>query len=112
MICHSERIEMLTSRAKQNSRYDKDLDIGESCYLLALINAIQSYRMSLITKEELINAQFDLRAKLEKYYQHCEIFDMHITIRNRYGEVLTEAEKSGCPVCKKLVKFFDGRNKK
>lgn len=109
MICHSERIEMLTSRAKQNSRYDKDLDIGESCYLLALINAIQSYRMSLITKEELINAQFDLRAKLEKYYQHCEIFDMHITIRNRYSEVLTEAHNSGCEVCRRLVKIFDGR---
>lgn len=106
---YKNRITMLTDRAKQNSRYTKDLDIGESCYLLSLINLIQSFRMKLITREELVSLQSDLKANLEKYYQHQEMFDMHITIRNRYSEVLTEAHNSGCEVCRRLVKIFDGR---
>lgn len=62
---YKNRITMLTDRAKQNSRYTKDLDIGESCYLLSLINLIQSFRMKLITREELVSLQSDLKANLE-----------------------------------------------
>ena len=111
MICHSERIAMLTQRAKKNDCSFRDLEIGETCYLLSLIVQIRSFRMGLITQDELFHSQKELEKQLEKYYQHTEIFDKHINIRNHYSYVLTEAVKSGCPVCRKLVGVFDGLEK-
>lgn len=35
----------------------------------------------------------------------------HAEINNRYSDLLTQAEKHGCPICKKLVRIFDGREK-
>lgn len=106
---YSERIKALTDRARQGSTYTKDIDIGESCYLLSLTAAVRLFRTKCMSSDELYHTQKNLEAKLLSYYQHSEIFDLHIHIRNRYGELLTEAEKCGCPICKKLVRIFDGR---
>ena len=107
---YKARIKMLTDRAKKGGNYIDDLDIGESCYLLSLITLIGSFRMKLITSEELFHKQKKLERQLEKYYQWGEIFDRHVQIRNGYSNVLTEAEKHGCPVCRKIVRIFDGRD--
>lgn len=106
---YETRIKTLTDRAKKNSDYIDDLDIGESCYLLSLITQIRSYRMKLITSDELFHKQKKLEHQLQKYYQWGEIFDRHTQIQNNYSHVLTEAEKHGCPICRKLVRIFDGR---
>ena len=108
---YSERVSMLTQRAKENSLHTSDLDIGESCYLLSLISAIELFRMKCIESDELYKKQKDLENMLLKYYQHREIDDIHIRIANRYSPVMTEAEKNGCPICQKLVRIFDGREK-
>ncbi len=107
---YDTRIETLTDRAKKNRDYIDDLDIGESCYLLSLMVLIRSFRMKLITSDELFHKQKELEHQLQKYYQWGEIFDRHVSIQNCYSNVLTEAEKTGCPVCRKLVRIFDGRN--
>ena len=99
----------MTGRAKQGCLYSDDLDIGENCYLLSLIRAIQGYRSGGLTADELVHCQRDLQMQLERYYQHRELFDQAVAIRNRYSEVLTEAEKHGCSICRKLVRIFDGR---
>lgn len=103
------RITQLTERAKQGSAHTADLDIGESCYLLSLIGAVRLFRMKCMSSDELFHEQKRLEAELLRYYQHCELFDRHTVIRNRYSEVLTEAEKSGCEVCRRLVRIFEGR---
>lgn len=108
---YSERISMLTERAKKLEPYIYDLDIGESCYLLSLVSAIELFRMKCIESDELYKKQKDLENMLLKYYQHREIDDIHIRIANRYSPVMTEAEKNGCPICQKLVRIFDGREK-
>lgn len=101
---------MLTDRAKKNSDYINDLDIGESCYLLSLITLIRSFRIKLITSDELFHKQKELERQLEKYYQWGEIFDRHTRIQNRCSPILTQAEKQGCPICKRLVRILDGRD--
>lgn len=106
---YSERISTLTERAKNGSNYIADLNIGESCYLLSLITQIQAFRIKQLTTNELFHKQKELERQLEKYYQQQEINDLHIYIRNHYSHILTEAEKQGCPICKKLVRIFDGR---
>lgn len=104
---YSERISMLTERAKKLEPYIYDLDIGESCYLLSLVNAIELFREKCIGTNELLNKQKELEAKLMSYYQHCEIFDFHTNTRNKYSPVMTEATKHGCQICRKLVHIFE-----
>lgn len=105
------RITQLTERAKQGSTQTDDLDIGESCYLLSLIGAVKLFRMKCMSSDELFHEQKRLEAELLKYYQHRELFDLHTAIRNRHSDILTEAEKNGCPICGKLVRIFEGRDK-
>lgn len=106
---YQARLAELTSRAKKANTYTADLDIGESCYLLSLIGAVKLFRMKCMSSDELYYEQKRLEAELLKYYQHRELFDLHTAIRNRYSPVLTEAEKSGCEVCRKLIRIFEGR---
>lgn len=106
---YAEKIEILTSRAKDGSTHTADLDIGESCYLLSLIGAVKLFRMKCMSSDELYHEQKRLEAELLRYYQHRELFDLHTAIRNRYSDTLTEAEKNGCPICGKLVRIFEGR---
>lgn len=107
---YQARLSELTDRAKQSNAYKADLDIGETCYLLSLLSAVKLFRMKCMSSDELYHEQKRLEAELMKYYQHRELFGLHISIRNRYSHVLTEAEKSGCEVCRKLVRIFDGRD--
>ena len=108
-ICRSERIKLLTERAKTNNIYTDDLDIGESAYLLGLISTITLYNQKIIDRNELAFQQKKLQSQLEIYYIHCELYEYHANIRNRYSSVLTDAEKNGCPICRKIIRIFDGR---
>lgn len=105
---YSERIKALTDRARQGSAYTKDIDIGESCYLLSLTAAVRLFRTKCMSSNELYHKQKELEAQLLKYYQHEEIYNLHIHIRNQYSELLTEAGKCGCSICKRLVRILDG----
>ena len=106
---YSNRIMFLTARAKEGNDYTLDCDIGETAYLDTLLVYIRDWKAKKTDKETLIRKQKELEQKLLSYYQHCEMFDRHIQISNRYSHILTEAEKNGCPICKKIVKIFDGR---
>lgn len=106
---YPQRINELTSRAKEGNDYTMDCDIGEAAYLETLIVLIKEWRGGQMGKDTLTRKQKELENKLLLYYQHCEMFDRHIQINNRYSHILTEAEKSGCPICKKIVKIIDGR---
>lgn len=107
---YKDRIKVLTARAKEGNGYTMDCDIGETAYLEVLLLYIKEWQNKQTDKETLIRKQKELEQKLLNYYQHCEIFDKHVTIRNAYSNVMTEAEKSGCQICKKLVRVFDGRD--
>ncbi len=103
------RFDELTNRAKQRTPYLRDCDIGERCYVELLHLYIYQFRTNQLTAEQLKQMQKELKDLLSVYYQHCEIFEQATQIRNRYSPVLTEAEKHGCPICKKIVRIFDGR---
>ena len=111
MKYYSERIKELTERAKDENEYTLDCDVGECAYLFTLITMIKAFKSGGMSKQELIEKKKILVDKLSVHYQHREIYDMHIDTRNRYSNVMTEAEKSGCPICKKIVRIFDGREK-
>ena len=104
-----QRVMELTARAKEGNDYTRDCDIGETAYLETLLLYIKEWQNGQMSKDTLIQKQKELESKLLSYYQHCEMFDEHIQINNRYSHIMAAAEKSGCPICKKLVRIFDGR---
>lgn len=106
---YPQRINELTARAKAGNDYTMDCDIGEAAYLETLIVFIKEWQNGQMKKDTLIKKQKELESKLMSYYQHREMFDRHIQINNRYSHILTEAVKSGCPICRKIVRIFDGR---
>lgn len=108
---YSNRIMELTARAKEGNDYTMDCNIGEAAYLGILLLYIKEWQNGQMKKDTLIKKQKELESKLLSYYQHLEMFDRHIQINNRYSHILTEAEKSGCPICRKLVRIFDGRER-
>lgn len=106
---YTDRISDLTGRAKEPHPYVRDTNIGERAYILALSTEIRAYREKHISRDDLTKVQAELKNELLKYYQQREMFDRHIKINNTYSPLLTEAENTGCPVCRKIVKIFDGR---
>jgi hypothetical protein len=44
------------------------------------------------------------------YWDLQRIFKQDCEIRNRQSQWFIKAEKEGCPICKKLVRIFDGRD--
>ena len=107
---YEARIKMLTDRAKAKDPKKNDLDLGEIFYIEILKAYIANFRVKNITAEKLSERQKAIETALLQYYQQREMFDYHIRINNRYSHILTEAEKHGCPICKKLVRVFDGRD--
>ena len=94
---------------KEGNDYTLDCDIGEAAYLETLLLYIKEWQNKQMDKNTLIRKQKELEQKLLNYYQHCEMFDRHIQINNRYSHIMTKAEKNGCPICKKIVRILDGR---
>ena len=106
---NEERIAELTARAKECNDYTADCTIGEAAYLETLIVLIKEWRTGKLETAKLAKKQKELEEKLINYYQHSQLFDLHIAIYNRYSEVLTDAVKHGCPICKRLVDILDGK---
>ncbi|HCA29770.1 MAG TPA: hypothetical protein DEP23_09490 [Ruminococcaceae bacterium] len=84
----------------------------EQWLYLSLRALYREYRSGAVSKEQ---AAQEKRAILDQY----ELADMSYRVykeasdrANQYSAILTEAEKSGCEICKKIVKIFDGRETK
>jgi len=106
---YKEEIEKLTERAKKREPKADGLNIGEKFFTELLHLYIEQYRINQITAEELIMKKKQLEKDLINYWDWAEIFKLHCEIRNRQSATLIEAEKNGCPICKRLVRIFDGR---
>lgn len=106
---YKDKVKSLTERAKKNDAYKNDIDIGELFYIEMLKKYIMEFRSGSIDTSALESKQKTLETALLKYYQWGEVFDFHVEVRNRYSHVMTMAEKCGCPICKKILKIFDGR---
>ena len=109
MSAYEKDIEELTKRAKQKNPKADGLNLGEKFFVELLYLYIKQYRQKEITTEELTAKKNQLEQDYVNYRDFAKIFDIHCEIRNKQGELLIRAEKDGCPICKELVKVFDGR---
>lgn len=108
MTCRSE-VEELVERAKQKDTKSDGLNLGEKFFVELLHFYIEQYRVNQLAADELKTKKKLLERDLTNYWDLQRIFKQDCRIRNAQSQWLIEAEKNGCPICKKLVRIFDGR---
>ena len=108
---YREHLDELTERAKLADPNAKGLNLGERHFVELLHFYIGRYRVRDLTAEELTKKKKELENLMVDYWDMSRIFRNDAQIRNSMGQTLTEAEKNGCPICRKLVRIFDGREK-
>lgn len=108
MTCRSN-IDELVERAKLREPKSEGLNLGEKFFVELLHFYIGQYRINRLTAEELREKKKLLERDLVNYWDLQRIFKQDCEIRNRQSQWFIKAEKEGCPICKKLVRIFDGR---
>lgn len=108
-MMYEKDIEELTERAKQKDPKADGLNLGEKFFVELLHLYIGQYRQKEITAEELTAKKKQLERDYINYRDFAKIFEQHCEIRVKQEELLIRAEKDGCPICKEIVKVFDGR---
>lgn len=108
---YTDRIRELTQRAQTGNPYRDDCSIGEVCYTDMLEVYLYQHRQLGMPEEALAKKVITLKRKLLQYYQLEECSVEAARRRNRYSEVFSEIERHGCPLCRKVIRIFDGREK-
>lgn len=109
MGIYRSELDELTERAKLKDPKAEGLNLGEKFFVELLHFYIGQYRVQQLTAEELREKKKLLERDLMNYWDWQRIFKQDCEIRNRQSQWFIEAEKNGCPICKKLVRIFDGR---
>lgn len=110
MKTYLSEIDKLTQRAKMKDPKPDGLNLGEKFYVVLLNFYIKQYRRNELTDEDLKAKKALLERDLINYLDSKKMFSKACEIRNKQSPVLTEAEKNGCPICRKIVRLFDGRD--
>lgn len=87
----------------------KEWDLSTLNFYLALTNLYKLYYSKIYTREQAHDIKTNLIEKYKKSEFNEKLLSYHADIRNRYSGILIDVEKSGCPLCKKMVKIFDNR---
>lgn len=109
MTIYRSELDELIERAKRQDPRAKGLNLGERFFVELLHNKIYAYRVGEISEDQLKQAKKEYEALIIDYWNQARMFREDVKIRNTMSYILTEAEKSGCPICKELVRIFDGR---
>ena len=107
----SDRLLALEKQAMHGDELPKGLTQSEQLYYLSMAKLYSLYRDKVYTREQCKAMKQDICSAYRNNAFNEHLRQYHAAIRNRYSEVLTEAEKHGCPICRKLVRIFDGRER-
>lgn len=105
-------LEKLERMAMHGEDMPTGLTQSEQLFYLSMVRLYGLYRNHTYTKAQAKDMKQDILAAYHNNEFAEKLFNHHVQIRNRYSQVLIEAEKHGCPICKKLVRIFDGRESK
>ncbi|MGN0557872.1 MAG: hypothetical protein ACI4IS_00275 [Acutalibacteraceae bacterium] len=106
---YRSELDKLTERAKRQNPEPEGLNLGEKFFVTLLHLYIEQYRTKEITESELLKKKKELEDDLMIHWDLQKIFKNYIDIAVKHNMLITQAEKEGCPICKKLIRIFDGR---
>lgn len=92
---------------KSGEEMPEDLDLGECYYFLSL----DYIRKARLTREEREQRYRIVRRSFELYRQKIFMYQNTCEMRVKLAVVAKEMTVNGCPLCKKAIAIFDGREK-
>ncbi|MBR2176315.1 MAG: hypothetical protein IJ861_05135 [Clostridia bacterium] len=101
--------EKLERMAKNGDAPPQNLTFSGKLYYLSMVQLYSLFYNHIYTREQAKEIKAGLIEDYKNNLFKEKLLDYHAGINNRCSHILTEAEKSGCPICKKLVRIFDGR---
>lgn len=104
-------IDELERMAMHGTGMPKGLTQSAQLYYLSMERLYGLYRNGTYTRQQAKECKQEIIAAYRNNEFREKLLAYHAQINNRYSQVMTEAEKEGCPICKKLVRIFDGREK-
>lgn len=105
----SDRLLELEKKAQHGEDMPTDLTQSEQLFYLSMVQLYKLFYDHTYDREQAKSAKQDLITAYKNNAFWEKLFEHHASIRNRYSPVMTEAEKHGCPICRELVRIFDGR---
>ena len=107
------KIESTICEIERNAMTGKEIPAGytqpEQLLFLSLRVLHWEYRHREITLEQARKEKERLAREYIQAARFQVIYQQAVEIRNHMGQYLTMANKGKCPVCKKLVEIFEGR---
>lgn len=104
--------EELERLAAKSEPLPDNLTLPEQWLYLSLRALYREFRAGTITCEQAAQEKAKLLDEYELAKLHYSAYVQATERANRYSPLLVEAEKSGCDVCRKIVRIFDGRETK
>lgn len=104
-----DRLLELEKKAMHNEDMPHGLTQSEQLFFLSMVQLYKLFYDHTYDREQAKDIKQELIATYQNNAFWEKLFAYHADICNRYSPVMTEAEKHGCPICKKLVRIFDGR---
>lgn len=71
-----------------------------------------AFKNGMATKEEISTEKKRLIASYKIALVDDDLYKAHTRLRNRISAQLCELEKCGCENCRKLIRIFDGRDRR
>lgn len=107
----SDRLSELEIKAKHGDDMPDGLTQSEQLYYLSMVQLYKLFNSHVYDRSQAKSIKQDIISAYRKNAFDENLIKHHADIRNKYSHVMTEAEKNGCPICQKLVRIFDGREK-
>ena len=103
------KISVIERLAMDGKELPKGYTQPEQLLFLSLRVLHWEYRHRQITLEQAKREKDQLVQEYVKAARFQVIYQQAVEVRNHMGQYLTMATKGECPVCKKLVEIFEGR---
>lgn len=107
----SDRLSELEIKVKHGDDMPDGLTQSEQLYYLSMVQLYKLFYSHVYDRSQAKSIKQDIISAYRKNAFEESLIKHHADIRNKYSYVMTEAEKTGCPICQKLVRIFDGREK-
>lgn len=101
--------EELERLAAKSEPLPNNLTLPEQWLYLSLRVLYREFKTGAITREQATKEKTSILKQFEMAQLHHKAYTQATERSNKYGYLFAEAEKSGCDVCRKIVRILDGR---
>ncbi len=95
--------------ARKRQPAPDNMTLPEQLLYTTARNIYKSYSDGIITLEQAKQEKLQSIRNFDNLSRKYEIYDDHARRRVKISQLLTEADKNGCDICRRVSRVFDGR---